>query len=91
MKDLSLEQVREYALRLRETLRIGSFRDRKQFLVGVIRQITVRAGQVEIEYRLPMPEKTRTEDLVSPVLESVVFGGAGVNDWRTFVLSCSMA
>ena len=75
--EVSLEQVREYALRLRETLRIGSLRDRKKFLVGLIQQITVGPGTVDIEYRLPIEEETRTEDLISSVLESVASGGGG--------------
>jgi len=52
---------------LRETLRRGDPRDGKRFLVELTQSIVVKPGEVEIEYRLPGPEKPETEDLVSPV------------------------
>ncbi len=75
--EVSLEQVLGYAARLRETLRIGTRAERKRFLSGLIQSIVVTRGEVEIEYRLPSPDKTETEDLVSPVLESILSGGGG--------------
>jgi len=52
----------------------------------------VGAGResVDRDYRLPLPE-VETGEAISPGLQSVASGGAGVNDWRTSVLSCSWA
>ena len=87
---MTLESVLPYVRKLRETVSIGSFRERKAFLAGLIARIRVSADKVGLEYRLPL-DRARTDELISPVLESVLPGGAGVNDWRTFVLSCSWA
>jgi len=73
---VSLESVLPYASKLRETLRIGSFKERKTFLAGLIERIDVFKESVNIEYRLPI-EKCRTEELFSPVLHAVTSGGGG--------------
>lgn len=73
---ISLEAVLPYAQKLRDTLRIGSFKERKAFLAGVVSCIHVGRESVEIDYRLPLPQRP-TEELGSPVLQSVVFGGGG--------------
>ena|GEM_PF-6862463 len=75
---------------LRATLRIGSLKDRKTFLADIPRTVTVNRGGIEIEYRLPVSEE-RIEEVLSPVLTGVAFGGAGVNDLGTSVLSSSWA
>jgi len=75
--EASIEQVPECAMGLRETLRRGDPRDGKRFLVELTQSIVVKPGEVEIEYRLPGPEKPETEDVASPVLESLLSGGGG--------------
>jgi len=73
---VSLESVLPYAAKLRETLRVGSFKERKAFLAGLITAIVATADRVEIQYRLPI-EESRTEELFSPVLHAVTSGGGG--------------
>jgi len=73
---VTLEAVIPYAQKLRDTLRIGSFKERKAFLAGLISCIHVGRESVEIEYRLALPQR-ETKELSSPVLRSVVFGGGG--------------
>ena len=76
MTAVNLEAVIPYAQKLRETLQIGAFKERKSFLAGLIACIRVSREEIVIEYRLPLPEE-RTEELGSPVLQSVVSGGGG--------------
>ena len=76
VRAVSLERVLSYASDLRTTLRIGSRKERKGFLAGLIQSVSVDRESIEIEYRLPLPE-ARTEELLSPVLESVLPGGGG--------------
>ena len=73
---VSLESVLPYAAKLRETLRVGSFKERKAFLAGLITAIVATADRVEIQYRLPI-EENRTEEAFSPVLHAVTSGGGG--------------
>jgi len=89
-REVDLESVLAYAENLRRTLRIGNIDRRREFLRSLIEQIEVGPESIEIQYRLPVPEE-ETEEMLSPVLTGVTLGGAGVNDWRTFVLSSSWA
>jgi len=73
---VTLEAVIPYAQKLRSTLQIGSFRERKKFLAGLISCVHVGRESVEIEYRLPLPQH-ETEELGSPVLHAVASGGGG--------------
>jgi site-specific DNA recombinase len=73
---LTLEGVLPYARKLRETLRIGSFKQRKVFLAGVVNAVRVGRESVELDYRLPLPQ-VETGDLVSPALQSVTSSGGG--------------
>jgi len=75
-REVGLEQVLEYSTKLRNTLRIGSIEERRAFLSGLIEYITVSEAEIEIVYRVPLPEEETGED-VSPVLHSVLSGGGG--------------
>ena len=51
---VSLESVLPYAAKLRETLCVGSFKERKTFLAGLIERIDIFKESVNVEYRLPI-------------------------------------
>jgi site-specific DNA recombinase len=73
---VSLETVLPYAQKLRDTLQIGSFKERKAFLAGLIRCIRVSRNELVVEYGLPLPND-RTEVRGTSVLLSVASGGGG--------------
>ena len=72
---VDIERVLHYAKGLRQTLRTGTFQERKAFLAGIIKEVTVDDENVKIEYRIPTAKK-RTEEVLAPVLTSVTSGGA---------------
>lgn len=72
---VDLERVLRYAKRLKQTLKMGTFQERKAFLAGIIKKIVVDEKTIQIEYRIPTP-KERTEEILPSVLTSVTSGGA---------------
>ena len=78
---VTLEAVVPYARKLRETLQIGTFKERKEFVAGIVSQVRVGRESVELDYRLPLPEVETGEGL-SPVLQSVALCGGGGNRTR---------
>jgi len=70
--------------------RAPEFRQQMASLAGLISctHVSREESRLSISCR---SRKIRTEELCSSVLPSVVFGGADVNDWRTYILTCSWA
>ena len=69
------ETVLSYVRDLKKLLETSSLSERKAFLAGVIKKIVVDDEGIEIEYRLPQPERKENDEFLPTVLHSVASGG----------------
>ena len=75
MFQVDKETVLSYVRDLQPVLETGSLSEQKMFLARVIKRIAVYDEGIEIEYRLPQPERQEKDEFLPTVLHSVASGG----------------
>ena len=82
--------VKSYARDLHTLLEESEISKKKAFLKTFIKRITAKGNKLMVNYRLPLPDKSRDE-LALSVLPTDTLGGAKWTEQRTFRLAFRLA